>query len=67
MIDQTAKEHTDGYDSFDMYCDDCDYSQSFDEMDFYEMIKEAKEYGWTIEKDTNGWWHKCPECQKPIN
>lgn len=68
MIDQTACERWNGYNSFDMYCDTkgCQESQTFDDMIFSDMIKEAKTYGWTMEKDKNDWfwWHICPTCSE---
>ena len=64
MIDQTSCERWNSYDSFDLYCDSCDFSQTFDDMDFTSMIKEAKDYGWTIRKVNNDWEHYCPTCSE---
>lgn len=53
--------------SFDIFCDEisCGYSDQFHVSgDFYQAIKEAKEYGWSIKKDGDDWLHICPSCNK---
>lgn len=61
-IEQLQKERWNGYDEFEMTCDCCGNSQTFTDMDFYQMIEEAKSYGWVMFKEDGEWMHNCAGC-----
>ena len=64
MIEQTMHERWNGCDAFDMCCDFCDHNENFNDMSFYQVIEEAKSYGWTMKKVDGDWEHKCPVCSQ---
>jgi len=48
-----------------IFCDvtGCSYEQIFDLSEgFTEAMKEARKYGWVMQRDkeTDEWFHKCP-------
>lgn len=47
--------------TFEILCDFCEESETFDtDGNFQVFIDEAKDRGWTMEKDGDEWTHRCP-------
>ena len=49
--------------TFTVFCDmtGCSYDETFEtDGDWHAMIAEAKANGWTMQKQDDGWFHKCP-------
>ena len=44
-------------------CEECpETTDSYDRDEFDEMIRAAKEAGWSIQQEGSSWTHKCPDC-----
>lgn len=62
MITQTAYENSDGYDSFDVECDNCGEKLDLS-MSWSEIITYIKNEGWRIKKVDKYWEHYCNVCK----
>ena len=40
-------------------CDTCEFEESFDDLDFYDVIKKLKSSGWIVKKVGGEWLHYC--------
>lgn len=44
-------------------CEECsETTDTYERDEFSEMIRAAKEAGWIVRQDANGWIHTCPDC-----
>ena len=43
-------------------CDECGDTLETRENDFKTAVREAKDEGWRMFQDDDGWSHHCPDC-----
>lgn len=55
---KTAEVLCDGTDCKASY----DYDSGSDWIDFKDVVKEIREYGWSVSKKDGDWAHYCPDC-----
>jgi len=64
MIIQVAYENIDGYDSYEVECDNACGATMVIDMYWYDMIQKLKDSCWQIKKVGDNWEHYCPECSQ---
>ncbi|KKW13088.1 MAG: hypothetical protein UY48_C0005G0044 [Candidatus Gottesmanbacteria bacterium GW2011_GWB1_49_7] len=60
MIERVS--HNSDWETFEVSCDTCSYSETFEDMTWKEMIQEMKDTGWRFSKEDDEWIHRCPTC-----
>lgn len=50
---------------FTITCDRCEDDESFGTDTFSETVAWAREQGWKVFKNGDGWQHRCPKCSAP--
>lgn len=52
------------YGEMRLVCDECgDWRQdTYEQHEFHQMIRDAREDGWTVRSGRGEWIHNCPKC-----